>query len=121
MPSAGAMLSLNSSSMPCAIRKSMRRSRYSPTSPFNRSERWGTNGVWFRVSDGDGRSIPSCDDFLFYLRLRDCSAYTLRAYAIGLAHFFSWLHDASESLEHVTRQIISRYITDFSQSERQGA
>ena len=53
------------------------------------------------------------------VRVRNCSAYTLRAYAIGLAHFFSWLHDASESLEHVTRQIISRYITDFSQGERQ--
>jgi integrase/recombinase XerD len=79
------------------------------------------NGVWFCVSDGDGVSIPSCDDFLFHLRLRDCSAYTLRAYAIGLAHFFSWLHQASESPRNVTRQIIRRYIADFSQSERQGA
>ena len=79
------------------------------------------NTVWFRVVDGDGRSIPSCDDFLLHLRLRDCSVYTQRAYAIGLAHFLSWLHDAGESLEHASRQVISRYITGFSQSELQGA
>ena len=52
------------------------------------------NAPWFRVSDGDGRSVPSCDDFLLHLRLRDCSVYTQRAYAIGLAHFLSWLLDA---------------------------
>src|ERR1700723_3074789 len=48
MPSAGAMLSLNSSSIPCAIRKSRGRSRYSPTSPFTRSERSGSGApsVW---------------------------------------------------------------------------
>jgi integrase/recombinase XerD len=79
------------------------------------------NTVWFLVVDGDGRSIPSCDDFLFHLRLRDCSVYTQRAYAIGLAHFLSWLHDAGERLEHASRQVISRYITGFSQSELQGA
>ncbi len=49
------------------------------------------NSVWFSVADSDGRSIPSCDNFLLHLRLRDCSVYTQRAYAIGLAHFFSWL------------------------------
>jgi site-specific recombinase XerD len=75
----------------------------------------------FRVSDSDGRSIPSCDDFLLHLRLRDCSVYTQRAYALGLAHFFSWLNDASESPERASRQVISRYISEFSQSERQGA
>jgi len=45
----------------------------------------------FHVRDSDGRSIPSCDEFLFQLRLRDCSVYTQRAYAMGLAHFFTWL------------------------------
>jgi integrase/recombinase XerD len=79
------------------------------------------NAVWFRVFDCDGRSIPSCDDFLLHLRLRDCSVYTQRAYAIGLAHFFSWLHDAGESSERASRQIIGRYIAEFSQSELQGA
>ena len=79
------------------------------------------NTVRFRVSDSDGGSIPSCDDFLLHLGLRDCSVYTQRAYAIGLAHFFSWLHDANESPERVNRQIISRYIAEFSQSELQGA
>jgi hypothetical protein len=36
--------------------------------------------------------VGSCDQFLAELSLRDCSVYTQRAYAIGLAHFFSWLH-----------------------------
>ena len=79
------------------------------------------NAGWFRVSDGDGRSVPSCDDFLLHLRLRDCSVYTQRAYAIGLAHFLSWLREAGENLEHPSRQVISRYIAEFSQSELQGA
>jgi site-specific recombinase XerD len=79
------------------------------------------NVVWFRVADDDGRSIASCDDFLSHLRLRDCSVYTQRAYAIGLAHFLSWLHDAGESPERASRQVISRYIAEFSQSELQGA
>ena len=79
------------------------------------------NALWFRVSDSDGRSIPSCDDYLLHLKLRDCSVYTQRAYAIGLAHFFSWLHDAGVSQEHTSRQVIGRYIAEFSQSELQGA
>jgi len=88
---------------------------------FTAKRRSDANGVWFRVSDGDGRSIPSCDDFLCHLRMRDCSVYTQRAYAIGLAHFFSWLQDAAESPERVSRQVISRYIAEFSQSKLQGA
>lgn len=49
----------------------------------------------FRVCDTRGVSVGSCDQFLTELSQRDCSVYTQRAYAIGLAHFFSWRHQAS--------------------------
>src|SRR6266481_2144780 len=78
-------------------------------------------GARFRVCDGDGRVILLCDEFLFQLRLRDCSVYTQRAYALGLAHFFTWLGENGVEPERVTRQIIGRYISDFGESEPCGA
>jgi integrase/recombinase XerD len=75
----------------------------------------------FHVRDSDGRSIPSCDEFLFQLRLRDCSVYTQRAYAMGLAHFFTWLGENGVEPAQTTRQIIGRYIAAFGQSRPQGA
>jgi integrase/recombinase XerD len=78
-------------------------------------------GVRFRVCDDDGRVMPLCDEFLFQLRLRDCSVYTQRAYALGLAHFFTWLGVNGVEPERVTRQVIGRYIADFGESEPGGA
>lgn len=80
-----------------------------------------SNGVSFRVADKNGTPILSCEAFLLHLTMRDCSIYTERAYAIGLAHFFSWLHDVGVNSADVTRHVVSRYITYFSQSKRQGA
>ena len=78
-------------------------------------------GARFLVCDGDGGVVPLCEEFLFQLRLRDCSVYTQRAYALGLAHFFNWLGANSVEPERVTRQIIGRYIADFGGSEPGGA
>ncbi len=78
-------------------------------------------GAHFGVYDGDGRVVPLCDKFLFQLRLRDCSVYTQRSYALGMAHFFTWLGENSIEPEQVTRQIIGRYIADFGESEPHGA
>src|SRR5271156_808800 len=78
-------------------------------------------GVRFGVCDGDGEVMPLCDEYLFQLRLRDCSVYTQRAYALGLAHFFTWLGANGVEPERVTRQVIGRYIADFGESERGGA
>jgi integrase/recombinase XerD len=75
----------------------------------------------FRVCDARGVSVGSCDQFLTELCQRDCSAYTQRAYALGLAHFFSWLHHAGEDPDHVTRQIVGSYIAEFARGGRQGA
>ncbi len=78
-------------------------------------------GVGFRVCDSDGRVMPLCDELLFQLRLRDCSVYTQRAYALGLAHFFTWLGANGVEPERATRQVIGRYIADFGASEPGGA
>ena len=53
--------------------------------------------------------------------MRDCSVYTQRAYALGLAHFFSWLHASGGDPDHVTRQVVGSYITELAQGVKQGA
>ena len=78
-------------------------------------------GVLFCVCDSKGAGVGSCDQFLTELSLRDCSVYTQRAYAIGLAHFFSWLHASGGDPDHVTRQAVGSYITEFTRGARQGA
>jgi site-specific recombinase XerD len=75
----------------------------------------------FRVCDTQGASVGSCDQFLTELSQRDCSVYTQRAYAIGLAHFFNWLQHTGRDPDHVTRQIVGSYITEFARGGRQGA
>ena len=78
-------------------------------------------GPVFRVCDSKGGGVGSCDRFLTELSLRDCSVYTQRAYAMGLAHFFSWLHAHNEHPDRVTRQTISNYIAEFARGLKQGA
>src|SRR5579863_8689552 len=75
----------------------------------------------FRICDARGVSVGSCDQFLTELRQRDCSVYTQRAYAIGLAHFFNWLHHAGGDPDLVTRQVVGSYIAEFSRDSKQGA
>jgi site-specific recombinase XerD len=55
------------------------------------------------------------------LSVRDCSVYTQRAYAIGLAHFFSWLHASGQQPDRVTRQIVGSYNADFARGSKLGA
>lgn len=83
----------------------------------------GTEGfsASFRVCDERGVSVGSCDQYLTELSQRDCSVYTQRAYAIGLAHFFSWLHCSQQDPAHVTRQIVGSYISEFARGNKQGA
>jgi integrase/recombinase XerD len=82
------------------------------------TERFGAS---FRVCGSKDVGVGSCDQFLAELSLRDCSVYTLRAYAIGLAHFFSWLHASGGDPDHVTRRAVGSYITEFSRGAKQGA
>jgi site-specific recombinase XerD len=85
---------------------------------LRKAERFGPS---FRVCDSNGVGLGSCDQFLAELSLRDCSVYTQRAYAIGLAHFFSWLHASEVDPNHVTRQAVGCYIAEFSRGTKQGA
>jgi site-specific recombinase XerD len=85
---------------------------------LRKTERFGES---FRICDSKGAGVGSCDQFLTELSLRDCSVYTQRAYAIGLAHFFSWLHVSGGDPDQVTRQIVGSYITEFARSAKQGA
>src|SRR5271155_4287785 len=82
------------------------------------TERFGAS---FGVCDSKDAGVGSCDQFLTDLSLRDCSVYTQRAYAIGLAHFFSWLHASRGDPDHGTRQTVGSYITEFTRGEKQGA
>ena len=75
---------------------------------LRRNERFGLS---FHVRDSKDAGVGSCDQFLAELSLRDCSVYTQRAYAIGPAHFFSWLHASGGDPNHVTRQTVGSYIT----------
>lgn len=75
----------------------------------------------YRVCDARGVGVGSCDQFLTELSQRDCSVYTKRAYAIGLAHFFNWLHHAGIDPDDLTRQIVGGYIAEFARGDRQGA
>lgn len=78
-------------------------------------------GAHYLVCEGDGRVVPLCDEYLFQLRLRDCSVYTQRSYALGLAHFFTWLVAEGVEPERVTRQIVGRYVAAFGESKPGGA
>src|SRR5206468_8699951 len=78
-------------------------------------------GVSFCVCDSNDAGVESCDQFLTQLSLRDCSVYTQRAYALGLAHFFSWLNASGGDPDQVTRQIVGIYITEFARGAKQGA
>jgi site-specific recombinase XerD len=84
---------------------------------LRKAERFGAS---FRVCDSKDTGVGSCNQFLAELSLRDCSVYTQRAYALGLAHFFSWLHASGGDPDHVTRQAVGIYITEFGRGARQG-
>jgi integrase/recombinase XerD len=70
----------------------------------------------FRVLASDGSPATDINEFLGYLSARGSSAYTLRAYATGLAHFFSWLSNSDKQINDVTRQIVGEYIAAFGQA-----
>lgn len=74
-----------------------------------------------RVVGSDGCPVEEVDEFLGELHRRDCSAYTLRSYAVGLAHFLSWLRGADIVVNAVTRATVRAYIDDFRLTPKAGA
>jgi len=65
----------------------------------------------FKLS-GSNLAEPG-NDFLIHLTANGCSAYTIRSYALGLAHFLNWVEGASLPLRGMTKQHIGRYVQDF--------
>ena len=70
----------------------------------------------FRVLCPDETVCIEITEFLEHLSICGRSGYTLRAYATGLAHFFSWLHDSGKSPDDVTRHVTGQYIGAFGKS-----
>jgi integrase/recombinase XerD len=75
----------------------------------------------FLVVGPDGRPVSSIHEFLLHLFHCGRSAYTLRSYARGLAHFFSWLHTTGRNTDDVTPQTVETYIAFFSTEAKGGA
>ena len=69
----------------------------------------------------DGLPVPAINDFLLHLSHCGRSAYTLRSYALGLAHFFGWLHTTGLHVDDVTPQVLEAYMTFFSSQAKGGA
>src|SRR5258708_10900454 len=75
----------------------------------------------FLVMGPDGTEVTTINEFLLHLVQCGRSAYTLRSYAQGLAHFFDWLHKTGRQADEVTPQVIEAYITAFSLQAKAGA
>jgi site-specific recombinase XerD len=75
----------------------------------------------FRVVGPDGRPAAAINEYLHYLDTCGRSAYTQRAYALGLAHFFGWLGETATAVDAVTHQIVGQYIAVFAQAPKGGA
>jgi integrase/recombinase XerD len=75
----------------------------------------------FFVVGPDGTPASDINAFLLHLSHLGRSAYTLRSYAQGLAHFFDWLHRTGCQVDEVTPQVIEAYITAFSFQAKGGA
>lgn len=69
--------------------------------------------VPFGVVDAEGNTQPDVTRYLHSLVLKGMSAYTIRSYAFGLAHFHSWLLAHDLDLLGVVPTDISSYIAGY--------
>ena len=74
-----------------------------------------------RVVGPDHAPVPSINDFLSYLEQCARSPYTVRAYALGLAHFDGCLHETGVDVDAVTRPVVGQYIGAFGRGSRRHA
>jgi site-specific recombinase XerD len=70
----------------------------------------------FQVLAPDGSPTMVINGFLSHLTACGRSAYTLRSYATGLAHFFTWLLESKIGADDVTRHVVGQYIAAFGQA-----
>jgi site-specific recombinase XerD len=69
--------------------------------------------VPFGVVDAEGNKQPDVSAYLYSLVINGRSAYTIRGYAFGLAHFHSWLRARDLDLISVSPTDISSYIASY--------
>jgi site-specific recombinase XerD len=72
----------------------------------------------FRVVGPEGEPVAEIQEFLAYLETCDRSAYTMHSYALGLAHFFRWLHESGKQVDDVTRYVVEQYIGAFGRAPK---
>ena len=77
-------------------------------------------GASYRIRDPLGLPAKKANEFMEHLEIRGRSPYTLHSYAVGLADFLGWLHQANIALNDVTRHVAGQYITDFSNGPKGG-
>ena len=75
----------------------------------------------FLVVGPDGLPVTAINEFLLHVSHCGRSAYTLRSYARGLAHFFGWLQTTGRHVEDVIPQVVEAYIAFFSSETKGGA
>jgi integrase/recombinase XerD len=63
------------------------------------------------VGPGVG-AVDACE-FLVWLRRHGRGSYTQRTYALGLAHFLSWIDAVGVELADVDRRVVGSYISAF--------
>jgi site-specific recombinase XerD len=67
---------------------------------------------------GPSEAALDATSFLARLSSRRRGSYTVRTYALGLAHFLSWLDDqAGASLNEIDRTTLARYVTAFADGD----
>jgi integrase/recombinase XerD len=79
-----------------------------------------SNGEPHRILDPLGFPAIKANEFLEHLEIRGRSPYTLHSYAVGLADFLGWLHQANIAVDDVTRHVAGQYITDFGNTPKGG-
>lgn len=83
-------------------------------SPVLKVEKVPAGPVPFQVRTPDGALVVEINEFLRHLATCGRSGYTLRSYAVGLAHFFGWLAERGMEVNRVSRQAVGEYIASFS-------
>ena len=75
----------------------------------------------FGVVGPQGVAVEEIDEFLVHLARSGRSVHTIRSYALGLAHFFSWLRERGVGLDDVTTSTIGEYVDHLGSEPKGGA
>jgi integrase/recombinase XerD len=77
------------------------------------------SGSWFVVT-GPGFGAGEASEFLGWLACCGRGSYTQRTYALGLAHFLSWIDRRGVGLVDVDRRVVGEYVVAFRDGRENG-